>query len=150
MPTLDANNNIVVTAEDLREVFPEFSAATYSDAQLELYITLAANYISTLDSGLTLSFNQRVYALELMSAHLLMIGTQNTANNTSGGGTTGGVGGQIIHAQIGSVSVSAAVPPNKTQLQYWLNSTPYGMQYYALLSANVTPLIYGGSFQRVL
>ena len=69
---------------------------------------------------------------------------------TSGGGLTSTVGGQVIAASIDGVSVSMTVPPNKDQLQYWLNQTPYGSRYLALLASRVTPVYLWGTRQRVL
>ena len=73
MPTLDANNNIVVTASDFRAVFPEFANTTaYPDATVNAHIALAGCYISTQNYG-DLDFNARAYAIELMAAHLLAL-----------------------------------------------------------------------------
>lgn len=38
-------------------------------------------------------------------------------------------------ATIDKVSVSLTPPPNKNQWQFWLNTTPYGMQLLALLQS---------------
>lgn len=149
MATLDSNNNIVVTASDFRGVFPEFAnAAAYPDALINAHITLAGCYISTQNYG-DLDFNARAYAIELMAAHLLALDLKAGAG-TSGGGLTSTVGGQVIAASIDGVSVSMTVPPNKDQLQYWLNQTPYGSRYLAIIQSRITPLYLWGSRERVL
>ena len=45
---------------------------------------------------------------------------------------------------------SMTVPPNKDQLQYWLNQTPYGSRYLAIIQSRITPLYLWGSRERVL
>lgn len=149
MPTIDANNNIVVTATDFRAVFPEFANVTaYPDAQINAHIALAGCYISTQNYG-DLDFNARAYAIELMAAHLLTLDLKASAG-TSGGGVASAAGGQVISASIDGVSVSMTVPPNKDQLQYWLNQTPYGQRYLAILQSRITPLYLWGSRERLL
>ena len=149
MPTIDAKNNIVVSSSDFRAVFPEFTSTTaYPDALINAHIALAGCYISTQNYG-DLDFNARAYAIELMAAHLLTLDLKASAG-TSGGGLAATAGGQVISASIDGVSVSMTVPPNKDQLQYWLNQTPYGSRYLAILQSRITPLYLWGSRERLL
>ena len=65
----------------------------------------------------------------LMTAHLVSLESNNASGNSSSIGC-----GQVASASVGGVSVSKALPNNRTELDYWLNMTPYGMQLLALLS----------------
>lgn len=149
MPTLDANNNIIVTPEDIRGAFPEFSdPVQFPDAMIQNNITQAGCYVSTANCG-DIDFKCRALMIELVSCHLIALG-KAMQDQAEGIGTTGGVVGQISRATIGEVTVSVAVPANKNELQYWLNQTPYGQQFLALVRAKVSPIYYGGSWQRLL
>lgn len=149
MPTLGADNKIIVTPEDIRAAFPEFSdAEQFPDAMIQNNITQAGCYVSTVNYG-DIDFDCRALMIELVSCHLIAL-SKAMADAAAGSGTTGGVVGQISRATIGDVTVSVAVPANKNELQYWMNQTPYGQRYLALVSAKVSPLYYGGSWQRVL
>ena len=64
----------------------------------------------------------------LMVAHLLLL-----AANAAAGGNTGG--GQLASATIDKVSVSFVAPPSTSSWAYWLNGSPYGQQFAALLAA---------------
>lgn len=76
----------------------------------------------------------------LMVAHLLQL-----AANASGGGSAG----QLASASIDKVSVSFAVPPATTAWNYWLNGTPFGQQFAALMSrCNSGGFYVGGRGER--
>ena len=64
-------------------------------------------------------------ALNLMTAHLAQSFTM------IGSGTNPGV---VTGAAEGSVNVQMMPPPVKSAWQYWLATTPYGTQLWALLS----------------
>lgn len=61
----------------------------------------------------------------LMVAHLLQL----AANAATGNGTVG----QLASASIDKVSVSFAMPPATDSWAYWLNGTPFGQQFAALM-----------------
>lgn len=134
---------IVLTVEDFRQDFPEFSDENvYADETLQGFINQAQCYIHNVNYGV-LQGNCRKLAMELMVAHLQTLQTRML----SGGNATGQVGSTSID----SVSVSLIAPPNKTQFDYWLGLTPYGQRYLMLLMAHAPAgLYFGGSFQRVL
>ena len=149
MATLGANNTIIITPADVREIAPEFSNTTdYPDSRITVYIGIAEAYITPRNVG-DIGFERRATLIKLMAAHLLkvaQISGQDGGANAVGGGTVG----QKASASVGQVSVSVAIPKDRGALQYFLNQTEYGLQYSALLSALTSPLLFGGSFQRVL
>lgn len=77
----------------------------------------------------------------LMVAHLLQL----AANAAGGGGSIG----QLSGATIDKVSVSFAMPPATTAWSYWLNGTPFGQQFAALMSrCNSGGFYVGGRGER--
>lgn len=77
----------------------------------------------------------------LMVAHLLQL----AANAMAGGGA----GAQLASASIDKVSVSFSVPPATDSWSYWLNGTPYGQQFSALMKRCASGGAYvGGSRER--
>ena len=148
MATLDGNNNIIVTPADIREIAPEFASTTdYPDSLVNVYIDIATAYITNRNIG-DIGFKRRATLIKLMAAHLLKVA--QTSGEDGGANAGGGVVGQKTSASVGQVSVSVAIPKTKGELDYFLNQTEYGLQYAALLSALTSPLLFGGSFQRVL
>jgi hypothetical protein len=81
--------------------------------------------------------------IELMAAHLLTVSANSNSNDN------GGIAGQIVQAHIDNVSVSAAIPKNSNPFQYFLNQSLYGQRLLALIQSKITPMLFGGSFQRV-
>lgn len=78
----------------------------------------------------------------LMVAHLLQL-----AANAAGGGS-GGVG-YLASATIDKVSVSFAMPPATTAWAFWLNGTPFGQQFAALMArCNSGGFYVGGRGER--
>lgn len=127
-------NPHVLDPAQFRLLFPAFADETkFPDVLLETWWEMATNYINEYDncliSGKTLQF-----ALNLMTAHL----AQTFTAISSGAGT--GTPGLVTSASEGSVSISMTPPPAKTAWQFWLSSTPYGLQLWALLKS----LVLGG------
>ena len=117
--------------------FVEFSALT--DDQVQGYAGMAAAYVDPGDGPL-LSGPSLQLALTLMTAHLAksfqMIGAGQTAVVVAGSAE-------------GSVSVSLVAPPVKGAWQWWLATTPYGQQLWALLQIQSAGGFYiGGSMER--
>ena len=109
-----------------RAAFPAYSNSTsFPDAQIQAYFANATSYINANDSwcgglsGATLD-----WALQLLTAHitasfvLISQGKTNIIINSS---------------TVSKVSVSLTPPPAKTTWEWWLSSTPYGLQLLALL-----------------
>lgn len=106
-----------------RKVFPAFASETkYPDEMIEFKVALARGFVS---EGCTLSGDDYDNAVMMMVAHLLWIDYLISKGQTSVSITTG--------ATVGSVSVSSAPPPTRTGWQYWLATSPYGQQLWALL-----------------
>ena len=116
--------------------FPEFKDSEY----IELMIDRATNYVELYCIDCK---NKVQFIIFLLAAHLLTIQKGIMSGNTSG----------LIeaNAHIDRISVSAMPAPTSSTFDYWLSSTPYGMQLLAFFNLKfATPQYHGGSFVRVL
>lgn len=126
-------SQIVVTVADYRQAFPEFSdEEQYSDVYLERFLTQAQSYISTYNFRIRPEV--RLLAIQYMAGHLMTLwGAQSQNNGGLGDNTAGSV---ITSAHIDSVSVSMQAPIANNAFAQWIQTTPYGKAYWALLTAN--------------
>jgi len=100
-----------------------------------------ATVIMTKYDGCLLNGDALQLALNLMTGHLTQITAQLAAGQTSVAPLTG--------AAEGSVSLSMQPPPTTNGWQYWLSSTPYGVQLWGLLLVkSAGGLMVGGSLER--
>lgn len=106
-----------------RGLFPELSIN--SDMQVNAVFSVAENYISADDVWNGFNGAALDYALQLMTAHLLKVGNAASSGNTQG---------VVVSSSVADVSVSLMPPPVKSGWQFWLSSTSYGLQLWALLS----------------
>ena len=125
---------------NFRQQFPAFAnETTYPDAMLEAFWDNATCFISDSDYG-RLNGDCRRLAIGYMAAHLLS--TQQLIDN----GETNLV---LNNARIDNISVSVRPPPSANQWQWFLNSTPYGTQLFALLQIwSVGGLYVGSRYER--
>ena len=124
---------------------PSFAAACpalASSDPVQLAATFGtATVIMTKWDGCLLRGDRLQLALNLLTGHL----TQTAALLAAGQSTVAPVTG----ATQGSVSVSMQPPPATSGWQYWLSTTPYGIQLWALLSlAGAGGFLIGGSLER--
>lgn len=115
-----------------RQMFPTLSGnREYSDDVLALWWDAAGEYIAP---GRTISGEKYRLARLLMTAHL-MHGLLNSANGTGGQGA-------VQSASEGSVSVSFTAPNTRNGWEFWLSTSPYGIQLWAMLKQAAA----GGSY----
>ena len=114
---------VALNITDFRERFVAFTDETlYPDATIQTTFDTACLYRKNATTN-CLTYDKLEQLLYLLTAHLLTIQT-NIAN--------GDVSGTVQSASIDKISVSYVAPTNKSELQYWLNQTPYGQQYLVL------------------
>jgi len=121
--------------EKFRLQFQEFAdPVAYPSIMIELYWDLASAFIDTVDCPFRmLNGKALVAAVNMLAAHLLIIGQRQGAG-PNGSGTPGGEqGGFETSATVGDVSVAKLAPPAKDGWEWWLASTPYGQMLWALL-----------------
>lgn len=135
--------NVTVTIAEFRYRFPAFRDTTkYSDELVQIQLDTAQLYISPEENCLVKPAIQK-QMIYLLTAHLLTIDSALANGDTS-------AGGQVASASVGGVSVSKAIPNNRTDFEYFLNSTGYGMQLLALLSMySVVGMYIGGQRENV-
>lgn len=102
-----------------------FSVFEQSDDEIIFLWSDVAN--TFLKESWALSGKTFEHAHLLLTAHLLHLATK--ANSGSENGTTG----VVASASQGSVSVSFSTPQTSSGWQYWLSTSPYGLQLWALL-----------------
>lgn len=105
-----------------RMMFPAFADdRKYPDEMLEMWSDASSFH---LQQSWSLNGERFEYAQKLMMAHLVY---------TSEKGSEGNGSGMVASASEGSVSVSFSVPTTKNGWEFWLASSPYGLQLWALL-----------------
>jgi hypothetical protein len=115
--------------------YPAFSnVSKYSNAFLQQCWDVATCYIHDNDYG-SLTGDCLQLALELMTAHIATVSTATNSGQSSG---------LVSASSVGDVSVTMTVPTIKSQLQFWLLQTPYGVQLLALLGVKGVGGIYVG------
>ncbi len=108
-----------------RLAFPAFSnVTTYPDAMLNLYYANAGFYISQNDAWCGLSGLQLDYVLQTLLAHLLYCSDLIKAGKTNV---------IVTSSTVADVSVTLEPPPAKTGWEWWLSTSPYGLELWALL-----------------
>lgn len=126
-----------------RLLFPAFANPTlFPDLYLDAQWTAATGYIGSYD-GCLLAGARLQQALNLMTAHLVQLNVI-----IANGGQTPTVG-VLQSATVDKVTVSNVPPPATNGWKYWLATTPYGLQLWALLQmASAGGLYIGGSTER--
>lgn len=125
---------------NFRAQFPAFAdTAKYPMATLSGYWTMASSYIN-IYSQIGWNQTQLQLAVDLLAAHLA-----KSFDLINAGITTMLITGSTE----GTVTVSGQPPPTTNGWQWWLATTPYGMQLRALLDIVASVGLYvGGSYPR--
>jgi hypothetical protein len=116
-----------------RAQYPEFSdTVKYPEQMIHMFWDVAIQFISDTDNPCSmLQGGARRYALNALTAHLMILSSQASQGPAGAGQSQGGY---ETGATIGDVSVSRMAPPVKNGWQFWLSQTPYGQQLWAMLS----------------
>lgn len=140
------SNTVVVSLSEFYSEYPEFNTDQYSTI-CPIALRQSKTFISINNCG-RLTDDKRKTAIYLMSAHLSVLSLRNQTNITSSGGSTAGI---VASAAVGEVNVSyQQIPTDKSMFDYWLATTPYGLELLALLEMLSTiPFYVGGSLERV-
>ena len=134
------SNIILFDVAEFRLSFPEFAnVLVYPDAMLQRYWDQAVCYISDIDCG-RLSGKCRRLAIDLMLAHLLSIFILIAAGQTSV---------LIKGSTIDKITVNLETPPINDGWQWWLMTTPYGIELWGLLQARSAGGFYIGGIAEL-
>lgn len=116
----------IFNVTQFRTMYPAFSnATTFPDETLQMYWDQVGGIIANTTYGF-LPQQSGPMALYLLTAHLADIGNMILSGQTPTVTTAAG---------IDKISVTLLPPPAKDFFQFWLSSTPYGVQLLALLDA---------------
>lgn len=131
---------IELKTKDLREAFPEFAdECKYPDGYINRFLTQATAYISNYNCKLRPQV--RLLAIQYMTCHLITLASVDASGNA-----TGADGNIVTSSHVGNVSVSIQPPIARDAFEQWIQSTPYGKAYWALLTANnPTGIFYVGT-----
>ncbi|HGO5420117.1 TPA: DUF4054 domain-containing protein [Klebsiella oxytoca] len=114
----------IIDVSRFRKLFPAMTSETkYPPEVIEAQWFQAQCFIS---EGKTLRGACFENVLYLMTAHLVWSNWLISQGQTTANVVTG--------ATISKVSVSMQPPPAKSAWQFWLSTTPYGLQLWALLN----------------
>ena len=141
-------SNVLVTLAEFYEEYPEFNTDEYKNI-CPIAFRRAKVYIS-IKNSCSLKDERRKQAIYLLTAHFSVLMFRNISGQTNGGGTSSSGGGLVASASVGEVSISYQQISSGDMTDYWLSSTPYGMELLALFEAlNSIPRYIGGSLERV-
>ena len=124
-----------------RALFPTYANANnYPVPVIQANWNSATLYISNRYTGSCwnrLTLAQQTQAINLMTAHLLYVAGQIAAGKTSV---------VVAGATIDKIALTLEPPPAANQWQWWLNTSPFGIQLLALLQvASVGGFYFPGS-----
>ena len=133
----------VLDLATFRLLFPMFAdPVKFPDVYVQAQWTAATVYLPEYD-GCLLNGPLLQQALNLMTAHLMLVNVM-----LAKGGATPQIGIRT-QATIDKITVANMPPPVKNGWQYWLSTTPFGAQLWALLhKASAGGLYIGGRPER--
>jgi len=134
-------SQVEITIQQFRTDFDEFSdTQKYSDALLTRMLRTAKGFIST--ENFRIEPDIRVLLIELMMGHLITLATTNPEGV---GASMAEEASEELSASVGSVSVTKAHPVVNDSFEFWIQTTGYGQQFLAILTAqNPTGVFYYG------
>ena len=148
IPKMCLRGPFVFPKDNFLAEFPEFSDETkFTETQIVRCGKAASKYITEWRNGFPLKEpDERLYALFLMTAHILLM-RKNAADDIGGGNLP--AGGRVRKATVGAVTVETDSPSGAStdDYNYWLSQTVYGQELLAYL-ANAAPAgIYCNTFR---
>lgn len=109
---------------DFRSQFPEFaSTATYPDAQVNFWASIAESFVNEDVWGANYTFGVKLYV-----AHEITLATQNV-QSAANGAAPGGQGGVATAKAVGGVNVTYDANTTSEKDAGWWNLTNYGRQF---------------------
>lgn len=134
--------SVVVTVEDFRNALKEFcDPVKYKDCLLTRFLTQAQAYISK--QTFVIPDAVRLLLIQLMAAHLITLSEIDPQTGIVS--SMGSVAGAEVSATVGGVSVTKQAQISKNNLEQWLQSTGYGQQYLAILTAHSIGVYFVGN-----
>ena len=137
--------------------FPQYQPSAdglkYSPEYVTGFGNRAAMWLTNYDN-VFLKGERRIYAHCLLTAHVIYLTEQQEKEAASGGaGGTGAMAvGPVTSASVGGVSVSMQTPQSSGDgpFEWWLNKSPYGQEFLALIRTRGPAVAFVGSHHPVL
>lgn len=152
--TVSGYEDKAVDADMFLSFFPEFSVENGYTVKMIEAMGKRVRFFVTYQQCDNLDGEDRNYARSLLMAHMLVLnkkqqdsmnaGKVNPGSGAGGGTNVGQLGGNgiLTSASVGGVSVSMQIPQSQSAWEFWLNQTPYGIEYQAYMSSHVPVGIY--------
>lgn len=143
-----------VDADMFLAFFPEFSEENGYSVRMIEAMGKRVRFFVTYEQCDNLDGEDRNYARSLLMAHMLVLhkrqqDSMNMGKNAPQGGASGGTNigslggiGILTNASVGGVSVGMQIPTSQSAWEFWLNQTPYGIEYQAYMSSHVPVGLY--------
>lgn len=129
---------ILFDVYNFREQFPnQFQNVTTEI--IRIYWDTATCYVSC-DTAGSMSVDCRTRVINLVAAHLITLAAQ---------ATSGAQSGFLESSNIDNITISVKSFESKSDFQWFLNQTPYGIQAFALLSSQSVGGAYSGGFNEL-
>ena len=139
--------------EDFLEYFPQFAPPRNTAAFILACGKRAQMYHSRYDS-VWLNGEKKLYALCLLTAHILYLTNKLNADTPDGGAGQEAEApvGPMTSASVGGVSVSFNAPQSSgdSAFKWWLNKTQYGQEYLALIETRAPFIAFVGAHNSTL
>lgn len=152
-PPMAGMNNIgeAFSVDVFLNYFPALGPDVNADHTYERIAAAGARaemYITPFDSA-WLFGRRRGYALSLLAAHVLYLDDEQKKDAENGEPSAVG---PVTTASVGGVSVSMQTPESSSEsdLKWWLNKSPYGQEFLALLVSRGPFMAFIGSKTPVL
>lgn len=122
-----------MTVQDFRDAFKEFcNPVKYKDCLLIRFLTQAQAYISA--QSFLISDDIRLLLIQLMAAHLITLAEIDPTTGIVS--SMGAQASEELSATIDGVSVTREAAVAKNGFEQWIQTTGYGQQYWAILTAH--------------
>ena len=142
-----------VDTSEFLSYFPEFTTENGYTVKMIEAIGKRVRLFVPYQQCDNLDGEDRTYARSLLMAHMLMLCKKqqdsmnmggNAQTGASGGTSVGAMGGSGIlqSASVGGVSVSMQIPQSQSAWEFWLNQTPYGIEFQAYTSLHAPVGVY--------
>lgn len=153
----DAQETDAFPYEHFCNYFPQFDPAK-DEANTPEFVAAcgerATMYVSGLGQSVWLHGRRRIYAVCLLAAHILFLAKKEQSGADKGGSGLGGADavGPVTSASVGGVSVSMQTPTTSGDgaFEWWLNKTPFGQEFLALIRTRGPMMAFVGSRTPVL
>ncbi|WP_347220347.1 DUF4054 domain-containing protein [Chryseobacterium sp.] len=129
------SNIFVFDPAEFKELYPQFSK--FTDKQLQWFFDQVENTVLDNTATSCIDVKTRRKLFYYLVAHVAELQGRIDSRNSS-------LIGRVSSATEGSVSINTDFPTSVGKLSSWLNQTPYGVSYLAMISPYLSALWFNG------